>query len=169
MMMLLSIGGFVTSYWWLFVAIGGVALFAAKVFLGLELAKLLKVAIEFFKTPGGQIIAAVVVFLLVASSLVQWGRNIEKANCDAAAKDARIKSLEQQVEMLSERYEFGAAVEAEIKRRTEAFQEEIKHLNSELEKAALQSTKPGSKKDAKALLDDRCRYTPNGARRMSVY
>jgi hypothetical protein len=168
MMALLSIGAALTTYWWLVVAIGGALLVVGKFFLGWQLAKLLQSVFAFLRTPGGQVCAGVVVFFLVASSLVQWGRNIEKGRCDTAAKDARIEQLEKQVTLLTERQEYGAEVERKLGAKVAQDTKELSDLRNEVVATKLQSTKPGSKKDEKALLDDQCRYTDYGAKRVSA-
>lgn len=167
-MTLLTVGAAIASYWWVAVAVGGALLIAAQLFLGWQVATLFGKALDFLKTPSGQIGAAVVVFFLVASSLVQWGRNIEKGRCDTASKDARIASLEKQIDVLTQRQEYAAEVERMLSSKVLRDAEELKRLNDEVSKTKLQSTKPGSKKDAKALLDDRCNYTAYGANRVSA-
>jgi uncharacterized protein YeaO (DUF488 family) len=166
MISLFSIGAAIASWWWLIVPIAGAALIAGKFFLGWQVARIIHALLDFAKTPGGQVTVGVVAAFLIASSLVQWGRNIEKKNCDNDAKNARIAELEQQVELLTQRAEYAAAVQSYLNELRNQDAAEIERLQREVAETALQSTKPGAKNVKNALMDDRCRYTAYGARRV---
>ncbi len=113
----LTFFGWLVTHWYIVVAIGAVAFAAAFFYFGRSVFDLLRVAVEFFKTPVGQMIAIGVAGFLLASACFSTGRNYERAKCDAedlreqlkaanelmAAKDLQLKQAQESQKTDAER------------------------------------------------------------------
>ena len=98
--------------------------------------------------------------------LIQWGKNIAQAECDSAAKQAQIETLQIDLKNANERAGRAEKIVAFLTEKQKADETEIRRLTDELKTAPRQSTKTGAKNDPAALLDDLCNYTARGARRV---
>lgn len=89
-----------------------------------------------------------------------------EAKCEAAALRARVAELQTQVKNANDRADEAGRVIAELQQKDVAAAEREDALRREVATAKLQSTKPGAKIDATAILDDQCLLTDRGARRL---
>ena len=112
-------------------------------------------------------VVTIVLFLAgVAIGLVQHGKSIAEAKCDAAAKQAQIEALLAERDLANLRAAHAEVAIERILRQRAASERAVEDLQKEIAAAKLQSTAPGAKIDANALLDDKCNYTARGARRV---
>lgn len=86
--------------------------------------------------------------------------------CEAQALRARLQAAAIDRDAANERATRSALVIKGLQAADEENRRRIAELSEELARLSLQSTKPGAKADANALLDDQCRYTAVGARRL---
>jgi hypothetical protein len=86
--------------------------------------------------------------------------------CEARALRAALQATAIDRDAANERAARSALVIKGLRAADDAHQRRIAQLIEELARAAPQSTKPGAKVDANALIDDQCRYTAAGARRL---
>jgi hypothetical protein len=112
----------------------------------------------------------VVMMLLAAGGLYLFafhkGESGARAECEAGALRARLAAKEIDLRVATERAERSQSVINGLMETDAKNRDAIEKLKAELETRPLQSTKPGAKIDANALLDDQCRLTPAGARRL---
>ena len=114
------------------------------------------------------VIALFVVGAIVGAvfGLIEHGKSIAEAKCDSAAKQARIDALEADLDLAELRATAADRAIAGLLRQRAENDAEISTLQNEVSQAQLQSTAPGAKIDENAFVDDRCLYTPRGARRV---
>jgi len=86
--------------------------------------------------------------------------------CEAGALRAALQAAAIDRDAANERASRSQLVINALQAAEETSRRRIGELTDELASRPLQSTAPGAKVDANALLDDQCRYTPAGARRM---
>lgn len=98
--------------------------------------------------------------------LIEHGKSIAEAKCDSAAKDAIIEAQQADLNLAAIRAKSQDDAIAGLLRRRLEDDAAISVLQKEVDDAKLQSTAPGAKIDANALLDDKCNYTARGARRV---
>jgi hypothetical protein len=97
------------------------------------------------------------------------GYSRAKDECNAAALQAKLDEKIAEIETLNGRLKRNADTIAGLVKGDADARDRIAQLEVELSKRPLQSTKPGAKQDASALLDDRCNLTPSGAARGMRY
>jgi len=114
------------------------------------------------------ILYGVLAALLIAGALglVEHGKSIAGAKCDAAAKQAQIDALQADLDLANLRTAHAEVAIAELLRQRAVSARAIEGLQREIATAPLQPTTPGAKINANALLDDKCNYTARGARRV---
>ena len=114
------------------------------------------------------IIYGVIALLAVGAvfGLIEYGKSIAEAKCDAAAKQAQIDALTADLDLANLRADAADKAIAGLLRQRLENDAAISALQKEVDDAKLQSTAPGAKIDENALLDDRCNYTGRGARRV---
>jgi len=83
-----------------------------------------------------------------------------------AEREARIATLQTDLKNANGRAEHAERATAILNALRASDAEAITQLQLEVASAKLQSTAPGAKTDANAFLDDQCRYTARGARRV---
>lgn len=123
---ILQFGSFLLSYLWIVAAVAAAILIGAAIYLGRDITKLLRVIVEFFRSPIGQMVAFGAVIYIAMCVGFNWADGI----CDA-------KQLREQLE--SERKVFSDRL-AEIKSQNDAaiedaksasFNEGIEHANQQ--------------------------------------
>lgn len=102
----------------------------------------------------------------VAFGLYQHGKSVAAAQCDAAAKQAQIEALRADLNLANLRAAHAETAIAGLLRQRSESERAVEDLQKEIASTKLQSTAPGAKIDANALLDDKCNYTARGARRV---
>jgi preprotein translocase subunit SecF len=116
------------------------------------------------------LLAAALALVGTVSGLVfaidQRGHARAEAKCDAAAQRARVAELQTQLKNANDRAERAARVIVDLQAVDAQNAEQIETLRRDVAAAQLQSTQPGAKPNANAILDDRCLYTDHGARRV---
>ena len=120
----------------------------------------------FFSTRAGRFVA-VLLGLVALYTFGHWrGEADASGQCQADALRAKLQAAEIDRQAANYRATSAQLVIKGLEQQAEASKAAIDWLQSEFETRPIQSTKPGAKVDANALLDDRCRYTPAGARRL---
>jgi hypothetical protein len=123
-------------------------------------------AIRFLRSPMGRTVLAVAGVAAVFVYAHHKGEAEAKAACEAEALRARLAAVEIDLRAATDRAGRDALTIAWLRDAEAASRKRIESLEKELSERPLQSTKPGAKIDENAWLDDRCRFTPAGARRL---
>lgn len=89
-----------------------------------------------------------------------------KAQCDTATLTAALAAKQAELDAANGRLARSESTVRALMQIDADARERIAKLATELATRPLQSTKPGAKPDANALLDDRCNLTPAGAARL---
>lgn len=119
----------------------------------------------FFSSKLGRVLALIAGIFLFGAIMHHRGAADEAGKCQAAALASQLAA--QQIDLNTQTRRAGEAllVLKGLREADAANRIEIDRLEKELKSRPLQSTKPGAKVDAQAILDDQCLYTPYGARR----
>lgn len=96
---LLSIWGWIASYWYILLGLGAVALAVAYFFMGRQLLDIVKVVFDFaFKTTAGMVIICIIVACILLGGAYTTGRDVEKAKCDAQVLRKELSAEKQKVD-----------------------------------------------------------------------
>src|SRR5205085_11356190 len=102
----------------------------------------------------------------IAGGIYHAGFASAEGKCESAVLRARVAELQTQLKNANDRAAQAASVIVELQQKDVAAAEREDALRREVATAKLQSTKPGAKIDAMAILDDHCLLTDRGARRL---
>jgi hypothetical protein len=122
--------------------------------------------IAFLRSPLGRLVGIGLIVAIASGASYMRGKHQAEAACDAAAARAELAAIKIDRDNQAARADHATKILAFIQSKGVKDQEEIETLRQEVSRLELQSTKPGAKKDDKALLDDRCNVTERGARQL---
>lgn len=121
----------------------------------------------FFSSKLGRAVAVIAGLFLFGAIMHHRGAAEEAGKCQAAALASQLAAQKIDLDNKARRIRDDAFIIADLKKSDDANRGRAEELAKELSERPLQSTKPGAKTDANAILDDQCLYTPYGARRSS--
>jgi len=124
------------------------------------------VAVSLFGTRAGRYLIVGGGAALVYAFAYWKGEASASGACEAQTLRAQLQAAAIDRDSANARASRAQLVIKGLQAAEEASRRRIDELNDELANRPLQPTTPGAKVDAKALLDDQCRYTPAGARRL---
>jgi hypothetical protein len=132
---------------------------------GLSALPLVGGLISFFGSRGGRLFGVGLIALVIFGYGYARGERHADARCRAATLQARLDQVTVERDSANARLARSALVIAALERAKSGADEELAKLAAELDRLKPQSTALGAKHDPNALVDDKCRLTPRGARR----